>query len=480
MPVPPASPPLPRWARVADLLCVLLVVLAAIVAVSGGFRVHPLGVRIALTSPERPLVLAALIGVARHLVVRQPPIYRDLSAALAAAWRTAPVREATTALVGTRLSVLFVGYMAVFLFGYANGQAPFRVSPNEFLNLQARWDTGWYLGIASSGYRYDARAGERQRNIVFFPALPLLMRVAGRAFGGSAPAFLLGGTVVVLLALAGAFVYLFRLARSMLGDEDQARYSVWLMAAYPFALFFSAVYTESLFLVGALGAFYHFRRGEFRYAAIWGLLVGLTRPNGCFLSIPLALLAVTPWLPRWLGGPDARERPPSDHSHLIPALAAAAMPGVGVLLYSAYIWSLTGDPLAWAAGHVAWGRSYQGLSVLVTERYEYLSGEGLYAYTSKLTTDLLQAIGPIFVLAATWGVARRLGPAYAAFILVNILPPLAAGGLLSAGRFSAVLFPAFIWFASVVPARHRSAWIVAFMAIQAFNAALFYTWRQMY
>jgi hypothetical protein len=156
------------------------------------------------------------------------------------------------------------------------------------------------------------------------------------------------------------------------------------------------------------------------------------------------------------------------------------MPGVGVLLYSAYIWSLTGDPLAWAAGHVAWGRSYQGLSVLVTERYEYLSGEGLYAYTSKLTTDLLQAIGPIFVLAATWGVARRLGPAYAAFILVNILPPLAAGGLLSAGRFSAVLFPAFIWFASVVPARHRSAWIVAFMAIQAFNAALFYTWRQMY
>jgi hypothetical protein len=150
-----------------------------------------------------------------------------------------------------------------------------------------------------------------------------------------------------------------------------------------------------------------------------------------------------------------------------------------VLLYSAYIWSLTGNPLEWAAGHVAWGRSYQGLSILVTERYDYLSDQGLYAYTSKLTTDLLQILGPMFVLAAVWGVTRRLGLAYAVFILVNILPPLAAGGLLSAGRFSAVLFPAFIWFASVVPARQRSAWLVGFMALQAFNAALFYTWRPM-
>jgi len=309
--------------------------------------------------------------------------------------------------------------------------------------------------------------------------LPLLMRIAGRVFGGTAPGFLLGGTLVVLLALGVAFVYLFRLARSMLGDEDQAKYAVWLLATYPFAVFFSAVYTESIFLVGALGAFYHFRRGEFGYAAAWGLLVGLTRPNGCFLSIPLALLAVTPWLPAWLAG-DATRPAEGRAPRLIPALAAAAMPGVGVLLYSAFIWSLTGNPLEWAAGHVAWGRSYQGLSILVTERYEYLSDEGLYAYTSRLTTDLLQALGPIFVLAATWGVARCLGVAYAAFVLVNILPPLAAGGLLSAGRFSAVLFPAFIWFASVVPARHRSAWIVAFMAVQAFNAALFYTWRQMY
>src|SRR6185436_10843277 len=99
------------------------------------------------------------------------------------------------------------------------------------------------------------------------------------------------------------------------------------------------------------------------------------------------------------------------------------------------------DPLSWAEGHVAWGRSYQGLSILVTERYDFLSRSGLYAYTSQWSNDLIQLLGALFVLIAAWPVARRLGLAYAIFVLINILPPLAAGGLLSAGRFSSVMFP---------------------------------------
>jgi hypothetical protein len=156
------------------------------------------------------------------------------------------------------------------------------------------------------------------------------------------------------------------------------------------------------------------------------------------------------------------------------------VPAVGVLLYSAFIWQLTGRPFTRAEGHVAWGRSYQGLTTLVTDRYDYLAEQGLYAYTSQLSSDLLQLIGPLFALATVWGVARRFGAAYAVFILINMLPPLAAGGLLSAGRFSSVLFPSFIWLAMVVPGSQRVAWMAGFMALQAFNAALFYSWRPMY
>ena len=82
--------------------------------------------------------------------------------------------------------------------------------------------------------------------------------------------------------------------------------------------------------------------------------------------------------------------------------------------------------------------------------------------------------------ATAWPVARRLGLAYSVFILINILPPLAMGGLLSAGRFSSVLFPSFLWFAGVVPPQQRSGWIATFAAVQALNAALFYTWRPLF
>ena len=95
-------------------------------------------------------------------------------------------------------------------------------------------------------------------------------------------------------------------------------------------------------------------------------------------------------------------------------------------------------------------------------------------------SDAGRTFGAFFALACVIPVARRLGLAYAVFILINILPPLAAGGMLSLGRFSSVMFPAFIWCAAAIPVRHRSAWLATFMGLQALNATLFYTWRELF
>ena len=468
--------PLPRWARAADALVLFLIAAAVIVAFSGGFRVHIGSWPIAVRSPLPLLVWIVLVALVRHVAAPQSPIYRDLPRRVAAAVRQPGVRQSLAVVAGTRPAIFFVGYLAIFLFGYAGGAAPLRMFDSELMNLPVRWDTGWYLDIAINGYSFKPNEPQLQQNIVFFPAYPMAVRAGGRLLGGSPEAYIASGVVLSLLALAGALVYLYAFARELLPDED-ARDALWLIAAYPFALFFGLIYTESLFLLVAVAAFYHFRRGELGRAALWGLVAGLTRPNGCFLSVPLAVLAVSPWLPRLLAGGDAagRARPP-----FVKAIAAAAAPGIGMLIYAAFVWRMTGDPLAWAEGHAAWGRTYQGLTALVTKRYAFLEHRGLEAYASTQTYDLLNALGVIFVLATTWPVYRRLGLAYAVFILVNILPPLAAGGLMSAGRFSAVLFPSFVWLASAVPARQRTAWIATFSAVQAFNAALFFTWRPLF
>lgn len=476
------SPPLPGWARFVDGMCVSLVALAAIVALFGGFRERVLGVRIALTSPYRLVLWAIALGIVRHAVVRRRPIYADVSARLVARWRTPEARAAAGAFVGTRPILLIVGYLAVSLIGFPVSPLPWRIADNELVNLPARWDVGWYLGIAVDGYSYSAShaAAGHQQNIVFFPAYPLLMRVGGRLLGGEPAAYVWAATLVSLVAFFLALTYIYRLGRDLLGDEAPAGLAVWLIATYPFSLFYGAPYTESLFLLGAVGAVYHFRRGEVWTGGVWGFLVGLTRPNGCFLSIVLALIAIEPWLPRAVAGRSAGHGPSPAIGDLARSLVAASLPGVAMLAYSAYIWSLSGNPLSWAAGHVAWGRSYQGLSILVADRYQYLTTAGLYAYTSREAYDFLHSMGVLFVLAAIWPVARRFGLAQAVFIAINILPPLAAGGLLSAGRFSSVLFPAFIWLASVVPVRQRSGWLSGFMAVQALNAALFFTWREMF
>ena len=101
----------------------------------------------------------------------------------------------------------------------------------------------------------------------------------------------LAGMIVSLGAFAWALVYLFRLAREMLDDEAAAG-AVAMCCAYPFSLFYSAFYTESVFLLTLVGTFYHFRRREWFPAAAWGLALGLTRPNGCLISVPLAMLAL--------------------------------------------------------------------------------------------------------------------------------------------------------------------------------------------
>jgi len=451
------------WVRVLDVVCVLLAFLAAIVAVSGGFRLHLGGLRVGVTTPLPLLIWAVAIGLIRHVAAPWQPVYYEVPLHLAAWARVAAVRTAATAIIGTRPVILFVGYAAVFMFGYAEGHAPLRYFNNELLNLPVRWDAGWLLHIVTDGYTYSANDATSQQSIVFFPAYPMLVRVVGRVLGGNLIGYVWGGMLVSLTAFFGALVYLGAMAGKAVG-EDAGRYALWLIAAYPFALFFGAVYTESLFLLGTIGAFYHFSRGEFGRSAMWGLLVGLTRLNGALLALPLAVLAIQ----------SVRSR------RTLGTLAAVAAPLGGLVFYGLFVWQMTGEPLAFVTGQRAWGRTYQGLGTLVAHQYSIIAKTGVSGYVGTPGYDVLNALGALFAVATIYPVARRLGLAYGLYVALNILPAMAIGGLLSAGRFSSVLFPAFIWLAAAIPERHRVAWIASFGALQAYNAALFYTWRPLF
>jgi hypothetical protein len=455
--------------RVFDYLSIGALLLSFTIFLTGGFREWMPWGRVSMTSSLRPLIIAVVVMAVRHWLLPRPTVFTRGVLAARDVVQAVEVREVMPIFVSTRACVLLVGLLAVGLFGYrADAGPPWRMYENEFLNLPGRWDTGWYIGIAAEGYRWQPARLAVQQNIAFFPAFPMLMRYISLFL---AREVMWTGVLISWLACFAALVYVFRFTRDRLGG-DAARTAVALVACYPFALFFSTAYTEALFLLTIIGACYHFERSELWKAAGWGLLAGLTRPNGCLLSVVLALIAVRPYWPL-----STLER---GWRTAVTRLAVAALPGIGMLIYSTFIYSLTGNPFQWAAQNAAWGRVYRGLDTLFEEQVVMLNQDALYAFAATQAVDALQLAAVVFHLVAVWPVYRRLGLPYAAMIVVNIVPPLIMGGLLSMGRVTSVLFPAFVWLATVVPTHHRTGWVIAFAMVQALCAALFFTWRPLF
>lgn len=473
----PPHLPLPLWVRIADGVAVVVLSLWAMVAAFGGFRAHLFGLRLSLTSAPRLLIFAAVLLVVRHLIVRRDPLYGRFGRAIAGWWNSTAVRAVLPIWFATRFGVLAMGYLGVVTIGYPPGAPPFRIFENEFLNLPVRWDVGWYLGIAIEGYHWSPDI-IGQQNIAFMPGLPMLMRVGGRLLD-SEP--LLAGQIVVLGASLAAFVYLFRLALDLIGDEERAAATVGLLAAYPFSVFYSAIYTESLFVLGSVAAFYYYRRRELWKAGLCALLVGLTRPNGFLLGVCLAVMALWPELTRfWFmhrkapGAGARRARPVRDAAMLL------ACGFVGLAAFSAFIYTMTGRPLAWLEAHAAWGRTYKPLTELMATTYNNVAGQGLYEYSRSLPLEAVQGVAVLAALGAVWPVARRYGPAYALFIVANLIPAMLAGGFMSVGRITSTLFPMFVLAGAACPPRHRVAWMCGFAMLQAVCAMLFFTWRPMF
>ena len=465
-----------------------MAIVALSVAISGGFRILIFDTRLSVTEWWRPALWSALAVIARHAVVRREPMPRRVAIGLIAWWRSPDTRTVLPIHLASRLGVLVIGFLAVTLIGFPpQASSRWTIYSNELLDLPARWDTGWYLTIANEGYLYRPNASAAdQQNIAFFPAFPMSIRYLSAVLGRQP---LWTGVAISIVAFYFALVYFLRLARSELGDDDRAVAAMMLIAAYPFAVFFSAAYTEALFLLTLVGAVYHFRHDQLWRSAFWGFLCGLTRPPGCFLSVVLGLMAVAPlWdRSRW------RVIVPSTFAHGASAdtpaigwraigarLLAASAPGLGMLAFSAFIYRLTGNPFQWTMQNAAWGRVYRRLDSIVLDRIDFIATNGFYAYASQQATDLFYSLAVILCLAAVWPVYRRFGLPYAVLIILNLLPPMSAGGMLSMGRVTSVLFPVFLWLGAAVPAHQRTAWIVGFAMLQGLVAVMFFTWRPLY
>ena len=142
-----------------------------------------------------------------------------------------------------------------------------------------RWDVEYYEYIAERGYRQD------DGTLQFHPLYSWLGRIASVVFGGNITAGLLA--VSSIAGLLFLFVFA-RLAEFDLSSDDSKRASTLFLHA-PLAFILFAPYSEALFLLFSALLFLMARRGSWWIAGAAGGLAALTRQQGVFLALPLAL-----------------------------------------------------------------------------------------------------------------------------------------------------------------------------------------------
>jgi len=174
--------------------------------------------------------------------------------------------------------LLLVSILAVTFLPLGLG---YRINTPSMLNPWAQWDGEAYLTIAEKGY-VTLSDGRTLYN--FLPAYPLIIRLTG---------FIVQDLALAALLLSAAFslmasYYLFRIAELEFG-EDVAKKTVVLLLFFPTAFFFSAVYSESMFLALVTASFYYARKGDWIKAGVLAAALPFVRILGLLFWIVLAI-----------------------------------------------------------------------------------------------------------------------------------------------------------------------------------------------
>jgi hypothetical protein len=382
---------------------------------------------------------------------------------------------AVRAVVLSRLLVWAAGLTAVLVAGVSSRAADFdpagTLTPygeplDTLVAPGARWDSVWYLDVAHSGY------GSDPARPAFFPLYPLVLRVLGSD--------IVAGIGVSIACFAIAALLLHRLTAIELGSAA-AGPTVTALALFPGSLYFSMVYSEALFLVLSVGAVYAARTGRWAWAGALGALGAATRSAGVVVLVPLALL----W---WAHSRRARDGAwltlvPLGLAVFCAALAHAGHDALAPFHAQAHWYRSLAGPFVgmWDGAVAAWDGARQLLSGSRTPAYFAPAGGDPFVVAAH-NLSLFAFVVPVVPVVA--GIARRLPPAYGAYVVAALaLPlswPVAPQPLMSLPRFEAVLFPAFMWLGSWIarggPSRARLTYAV-FGAGLAVTSALVSTWH---
>jgi len=229
-------------------------------------------------------------------------------------------------------------------------------------------------------------------------------------------------------------------------DAYTARRALFYLSFAPYALFFFAGYTESLFLLLCVATFLVLRRGRARdwwCAGMLGFLASFTRSSGVALAVPYLVFYIQRfWLPPQRFQFAWREK--------LNALAPIVLIPAGVVAYLVYLYFTKGNPFIFSAAEIYyWHRHFSPpwttLYLIWRAFFQATSSVHLWGESVAFVFTLI----PLLILGFGW---TRIPLHYALFSLVLValalsFPIETDSPLLSQPRYLLMLFPV-----AVIPA----------------------------
>jgi hypothetical protein len=314
------------------------------------------------------------------------------------------------------------------------------------------WDGLWYRLIALEGYA----GGAQSAKAAFWPLFPWTMQGGSLLTGWTVETV---GYLVTNLSFLGALLVIYRLVTLDYSDPADARRTLWALALFPTAFFFSAVYTESLFLLLSAGALYLWRRDLIWVAGLVGIAAALTRSAGVFLILPFLALLWDRYRTDWRG--------------YFPGIIPALFPAFGPAIFAAVLYREQGNWNAFIDVQEQWNRysalPWETLNCAVNICFR-LGGEpdGIsFGWWQQLVqnpswetitsqewraavanSDVLELVVTVLFLALAV-IGLKFLPVYQTVwvlpgLLIPLLQPSEVHALMSMPRFVLVLFPLFI------------------------------------
>jgi len=289
------------------------------------------------------------------------------------------------------------------------------------------WDAPHYLSVATFGYQ---KVGVEANFIIYLPLFPILIYIFKLLFQTS---YLISGYIVSLLASILLAIMLYKLT-VIDYSKKIALFAVLILFIFPTSFFLHIPYTESLFILLSVAAFYFAREKKYWISFIFIGLATTTKVAGLAL-FPAILTEILVF-----------DRQNFHKKNLVGKLT---------ILFLGSVISVSGFIVYLLINYVLWGNIFQFTIFQKQNWYEDFApfGQGLVnTYQSlswrqgleKLTLGYAQIAAFFFALVISIYVLMKIRLSYGLFMLVNLFFYYSMSYWICMPRYILTLFPMYI------------------------------------